>query len=142
MSSLDTVADVTVQEGWLPRDFPGGPIPDWSSVRFVLHDDVVDVYIGRNADPDAARAAPEGPSGGNPFGAPRPYGGAELADTSWVLGGAAWGSGDYSRSGITLDFAADSAGGSGGVNTYTAGYTSDTRRNPHVQRHRQHRHGR
>ncbi len=30
----------------------------------------------------------------------------------------------FLRFGITLDFAADSAGGNGGVNTYTAGYTS------------------
>ena len=31
-------------------------------------------------------------------------------------------------SGITLDFAADSAGGNGTVSTYTAGYTSDPSR--------------
>ncbi|TFD68865.1 hypothetical protein [Cryobacterium ruanii] len=53
VSDLDTVADVTVDESLLPSNGPGGPIPDWSSVRFVLHDDVVDVYTGRNANPDA-----------------------------------------------------------------------------------------
>ncbi|TFD57342.1 hypothetical protein E3T39_15205 [Cryobacterium suzukii] len=53
VSNLDTVADVTVDERLLPTDAPGGPIPDWSSIRFVLHDDVVDVYIARNANPDA-----------------------------------------------------------------------------------------
>ena len=56
VSSLDTVADVSVQESLLPTDAPGGPIPEWSDVRFVLHDDVVDVYIGRNADPSFAEA--------------------------------------------------------------------------------------
>lgn len=51
LSSLDTVADVTVDEHLLPTDAPGGPIPAWSNIRFVLHDDIVNVYIGRNADP-------------------------------------------------------------------------------------------
>ena len=123
VSSLDTVADVTVQESWLPTDAPGGPIPDWSSVRFVLHDDVVDVYIGRNADPDASSAAPESPSGGTPSAPPYP-----TAERSWPTptGCSVGPRGGWSsaRTGITLDFAADSAGGNGGVNTYTAGYTS------------------
>ena len=78
VSSLDTVADVTVQESLLPTDAPGGPIPDWSSVRFVLHDDVVDVHIGRNADPDASSAAAERPSGGTPLSPPYPS-----AERSW-----------------------------------------------------------
>jgi len=54
VASLDTVADVTVDESLLPTDAPGGPIPYWSTVRFVLHDDVVDVFIGRNGDPRTA----------------------------------------------------------------------------------------
>ena len=53
VSSLDTVADVTVDDHLLPKNAPGGPIPDWSSVRFVLRDDVVSVHIGRNANPNA-----------------------------------------------------------------------------------------
>ena len=124
VSSLDTVTDVAVQEGLWPPDFPGSSIPHWSSIRFVLRDDVVDVYIGRNPDPDASRAATEGPYGADPFGGPLPHGGAELADTNWVLGGAWWGNRDLNGIAITLDFAADTAGGNGGVNTYTAGYTS------------------
>ena len=130
-SSLDTVADVTVQASSLPTDAPGGPIPDWSSIRFVLHDDVVDVHIGRNTDPDASRVAPDSPSGGDSLtrdllAQPLPDGGAALADTSWALGGDMWRAGGLSWTGITLNFAADSAGGNGGVNTYTAGYTSAT----------------
>ena len=53
VSSFDTVADVTVDEHLLPTDALGGPIPDWSNIRFVLHDDIVNVYIGRNADPNS-----------------------------------------------------------------------------------------
>lgn len=52
-TTIDTVADVVILSRLLPPDIPGGPVPEWSTVRFVLHDDVVDVYIGRNTDPDA-----------------------------------------------------------------------------------------
>lgn len=56
--------------------------------------------------------------------APLPTGGAELATSSWALSGAATTTEDLSGSGITLEFAADTASGNGGVNTYTAGYTA------------------
>jgi len=52
VTDLDTVADVVVNADLLPTDAPGGPIPEWSTIRFVLHDDVVDVYIARNRNPD------------------------------------------------------------------------------------------
>ena len=56
---------------------------------------------------------------------PLPTGGWELADTNWNFTAAPLGGGSmFLRFGITLDFAADSAGGNGGVNTYTADYTS------------------
>ncbi|HEX5856723.1 MAG TPA: hypothetical protein VFY91_01310 [Microbacterium sp.] len=49
--TIDTTADVVIVSRLLPADAPGGPIPEDSTVRFVLHDDVVDVYIERNPTP-------------------------------------------------------------------------------------------
>jgi heat shock protein HslJ len=56
--------------------------------------------------------------------APLPTGGAELADTSWVLSGMSSTNENMTDSGITLDFSADTASGSSGVNTYSGTYTS------------------
>ena len=56
--------------------------------------------------------------------APLPTGGAELADTTWALSGLATTTDSLSDSGITLEFTADQASGSAGINTYSAGYTS------------------
>ncbi len=56
--------------------------------------------------------------------APLPTGGAELADTMWALSGASYTNTTLSDLGITLDFAAAEATGNGGVNTYSASYTS------------------
>ena len=68
-------------------------------------------------------AAAQSPSAGNAV-APLPTGGAELADTKWALSGASHETGSLAGTRITLDFTADTAGGNGGVNTFTAGYTS------------------
>ena len=70
--------------------------------------------------PTSATASPDA---GNAV-APLPTGGAELADTSWELSGLASVTGSVSDLGITLEFTADQASGKGGVNTYSAGYTS------------------
>lgn len=72
---------------------------------------------------EADNNASQSPNAGTGV-APLPTGGAELADTQWTLSGASYASGSLTDLSITLDFAADQASGSGGVNTYSAGYTS------------------
>lgn len=62
---------------------------------------------------------------GAPIGA-QPTGGDPLAGTSWVLTGGPLTSEDLAASGITLEFAETELSGSGGVNRYFGGYTSDT----------------
>jgi heat shock protein HslJ len=68
-------------------------------------------------------AAASSPAAGNAT-APLPTGGAELADTSWLLTGIATTTDSLADSGITLQFSASEASGNAGVNTYTAGYTA------------------
>jgi len=58
--------------------------------------------------------------------APLPTGGAELADTSWVLSGMSSTNESMANSGVTLDFSADTASGNSGVNTYSGTYTSSS----------------
>jgi len=58
-ATIDTVADVVIHSHLLPPDAAGRPVRERSTVReratvrFVLHDDVVDVYVGWNEAPNA-----------------------------------------------------------------------------------------
>jgi len=45
--TIDTVVDVLSVNSWMPVAPDGGRIPSQSTIRFVLHDDVIDVYLGR-----------------------------------------------------------------------------------------------
>lgn len=58
--------------------------------------------------------------------APLPTGGAELADTSWVLSGMSSTNESMADSGVTLSFSADTASGNSGINTYSGTYTSSS----------------
>jgi heat shock protein HslJ len=73
----------------------------------------------------SSAAASAAASVANPV-APLPTGGAELADTNWVLSGMSSTNTSMADSGITLDFTADTASGNSGVNTYSGSYTSST----------------
>ena len=44
--TIDTVVDVLSVNSWMPEAPEGGRIPSQSTVRFVLHDDAIDVYLG------------------------------------------------------------------------------------------------
>jgi hypothetical protein len=44
---IDTFVDILSLNSWMPEAPEGGRIPLESTIRFVLHDDVVDVYVGR-----------------------------------------------------------------------------------------------
>jgi len=48
--TIDTFADIVIDSGLVPRDSTGDLIPEWSTIRFVLHDDVIDVYVGRSTE--------------------------------------------------------------------------------------------
>jgi heat shock protein HslJ len=58
--------------------------------------------------------------------APLPTGGAELADTSWVLSGMSSTNTSMADSGVTMAFTATDVSGNSGVNTYSGTYTSST----------------
>jgi hypothetical protein len=44
---IDTFVDILSLNSWMPEAPEGGSIPLESTIRFVLRDDVVDVYVGR-----------------------------------------------------------------------------------------------
>lgn len=44
---IDTIVDILSVNSWMPAVSDGGRIPLDSTVRFVLHDDVIDVFVGR-----------------------------------------------------------------------------------------------
>ncbi len=44
--NIDTFVDILGLNSWMPEAPGGGRIPSESTIRFVLHDDVVDVYLG------------------------------------------------------------------------------------------------
>jgi hypothetical protein len=50
--TIDTFVDVVGTNTVMPEAPEGGRIPSASTIRFVLHDDVIDVYLGR-LHPDA-----------------------------------------------------------------------------------------
>ena len=79
-----------------------------------------------SSDSDSASPTASSPAAVSPGNAvaPLPTGGAELTDTQWALSGASYTNTSLTDTGITLDFAAAEASGNGGVNTYSAGYTS------------------
>ena len=49
--AIETIVDIRSQNSWMPDSPDGGPIPNGSTVRFVLHDGVIDVYVGRASPP-------------------------------------------------------------------------------------------
>lgn len=51
-STIDTVVDVLSLNSWVPQAPEGGRIPLESTIHFVLHEGVVEVYVGRNSPPE------------------------------------------------------------------------------------------
>jgi hypothetical protein len=49
--TIDTIVNIRSQNSWMPENPEGGPIPNGSALRFVLRDDVVEVYVGRVLPP-------------------------------------------------------------------------------------------
>ncbi len=86
--------------------------------------------VGCSSDRDSGSPTASSPAAVSPSSAagnavaPLPTGGAELADTRWTQSGASYTNTSLADTGITLDFAAAEPSGNGGVNTYSAAYTS------------------
>ena len=49
--TIDAIVDIRSQNSWMPEAPDGGPIPNGSTIRFVLNDGVIEVYVGRVPPP-------------------------------------------------------------------------------------------
>lgn len=48
---IETIVSLRSQNSWVPANPDGGPIPNGSTLRFVLDDGVIEVYVARAASP-------------------------------------------------------------------------------------------